>query len=125
MKFTNKKFINPDGRIEWAVTCEFGSLSFWATPVRAESIAVYGDTHYGGVETHYNEKSKPDYLGDGSYHDDCMSNGGKCWHDGTSLWAIEYWIPNVMPMGDDAIWKGLQYYAFKELREGNNNEPKT
>lgn len=115
MKLTRKKFWSPDGRIEWCVTGEYGSLSFWAIAVRPESITSFGETHYGGVESHYNEKSKPSYKGEPDRHD-CAQNGGKCWHDGTSLWASEYWIPRVMPLGDEHIFSTLESYYDERMK---------
>jgi len=118
VKFVRKYFEYPDGRKEWCVTGDFGSLSFWATEVSEQSKSIFGADYYGGVETHYNEKSKPNYLGENSSHDDCICNAGKCWHDGTSLWASEYWIPYVLPRGADAIWKALEFnYSLKAHEE--------
>jgi len=108
-KFIRKYFEYPEGRREWCVTGEFGRLSFWFTPYPEGYEFAHGECGYGGVETHYNEKSKPDYLDENSSHNDCMCNAGKCWHDGTSLWAFEYWIPYVLPMGDKYIWQTLEY----------------
>lgn len=108
IKMHRKYFESPDGRREWAVTGEGGSLSFWCSPVREQSRITYGADYYGGVETHYNELTKPDYL-QGNGRDDCSINSGKCWHDGTSLWASEYWIPYVLPLGDQHIWETLEF----------------
>lgn len=115
LKFTRKKFWYPGGRIEWAVSSEYGSLSFWADPT-----SVGGDNYYGGVESHYNEKSKPEYRTDPD-HVECQINGGKCWHDGTSLWASEYWIPHILPKGDDYIFARLEEFyegCMKPVVEG-------
>lgn len=120
MKFIRKYFEFPSGRREWCVTGEFGSLSFWVTPVRPESVENFGAEYYGGVETHYNEKSKPDYIDDKSGHDDCHANSGKCWHDGTSSWASEYWIPYVLPRGDKSIWETLEFNY--DLKNKDNSE---
>lgn len=116
VKFTRKKFIFPDGRTDWCVTCTHGSISFWFTPFpEGSSPFPYGEKGNGGVETHYNEKSKPEYLGEASFHEQCLQNNGKCWHDGTSLWASEYWIPYVMPNGDEAIWRKLESIALESF----------
>jgi len=121
VKFTRKKFIFPDGRIDWCVTCTHGSISFWFQEM--PEAKIFGDRGYGGVETHYNEKSKPDYLGAGSYHEQCLQNNGKCWHDGTSLWASEYWIPFVMPNGDDVIWAKLESTALESFFKETEDDP--
>lgn len=105
-KLIRKLFIYaPDhGCKEWGISGEFGSISFWIERDSSSSSREF----YGGVEFHYNEKSKPDYMSEGSHHKICMQSGGECWHDGTSLWASEYWIPMILPQGDEAIWKRLE-----------------
>lgn len=51
-----------------------------------------------------------------------MCNAGKCWHDGTSLWASEYWIPYVLPRGDKIIWETIEFnYNLKNRDENNEN----
>lgn len=104
-KFIRKYFQYPSGRREWCVTADFGSLSFWVSGDDKESYGLYG-----GVESHYNEKSKPDYLSEGAFNERCECNAGKCWHDGTSLWASEYWIPSVLPEGQEFIWRMLEHH---------------
>lgn len=111
-----KYFEFPEGRKEWIITGEYGSLSFW---VREQSPFIrekFGDQYFGGVETHYNEKSKPDYLDDNSLHDICHANNDKCWHDGTSLWASEHWIPYILPHGNERIWLELEL-NYKDMLE--------
>jgi len=114
-RLVKKYFEYPEDRKEWCVTGEYGSLCFWVT--------AYKDSHYGGVESHYNEKSRPEYLSEKDpSHDDCHANGGKCWHDGTSLWASEYWIPYILPQGNDGIWRTLQnYYDERIIPEENKH----
>lgn len=100
-----KYFLFSGGRREWAVTGLMGSVSFW---VEKSAMPSHGE-YYGGVECHYNEKSKPDYFdGKEASQERCDFNMGKCWHDGTSLWASEYWIPHILPRGAEAIWQRLE-----------------
>jgi hypothetical protein len=106
-KIIKKYFEMPDGRKEWSVTGELGSISFWVDEMTSEVAKRCGEKFFGGVETHYNKKSKPDYLDIDAHHASCLHNGGECWHDGTSLWASEYWIPHILPLGQDAIWQRL------------------
>jgi hypothetical protein len=122
VKFTRKKFIFPDGRVDWCVSCTHGSISFWFVELSDDKKLSYGEKGYGGVEVHYNEKSKPEYLSEGSYHEQCLQNNGKCWHDGSSLWAIEYWIPYVMPKGDDSIWRKLESTALERFFKEKDDE---
>lgn len=112
-KITKKYFEMPDGRKEWSVTGESGSVSFWVCETVSELSIKWGERFFGGVETHYNKKSKPDYLDKNSHHESCLHNAGECWHDGTSLWASEYWIPHILPLGQDAIWQRL-VQAYRE-----------
>lgn len=45
----------------------------------------------GGIEFHY----RTPYRGrnEPPSHDECWLLKAPCWHDGSSLWASEYWIP--------------------------------
>lgn len=97
--FSRKYFEYPDGRKEWAVSGKLGSLSFWV---------VDDSRRYGGIEYHYNAISRPDYLANTKPHTNCAVNGGFCWHDGSSLWASEWWIPNILPGGNKRIWDTLE-----------------
>lgn len=98
----------PSGRREWGVTGKKGSISFWIV----KSSLDWAEEFYGGVETHYREENRPDYLKDGK-HEFCAHNEGVCYHYGTSLWASEYWIPNVLPFGDSAIWRRLESHYYE------------
>jgi hypothetical protein len=113
-----KYFEFPSGRKEWCVSGEYGSLSFWVQEYSPEWQNQYGEKYYGGIENHYNDKSKPEYLSENSKHMDCNCNGGLCYHDGTSLWASEYWIPYILPLGQDSIWSMLTYHYNGRLKSG-------
>lgn len=111
---TYKKFILKHGsniRTEWAVTSTRGSISFWIGGLENDSR----NDLYGGVEYHYTEESKPAHITDASKVDNCMINGKACWPDGSSLWAIDHWIPNILPLGDEAIWEELEYLVRTKL----------
>jgi len=110
-----KYFEYPDGRQEWCVSGKLGSVSFWVNETGKEWQGGGGERYYGGVEYHYTKESKPKYLGKGSHNKKCDQNNGQCWHDGTSLWASEYWIPIILPMGDDAIWNRLKQQYVEHL----------
>lgn len=107
-KFARKYFESAhDGRKEWAVTSDLGSLSFW--------VSSCDGRQYGGVENHYNAVSRPEYLACTHPHTTCELNGGFCWHDGSSLWASEWWIPNILPGGNELIWQTLERYYEDSL----------
>ena len=76
----------------WAAVGEHGGVEFWF------------DEHdrigkLGGVETHWSH-DPPDYMDGGPHHTDCEVTGGNCWHEGTSLWASEHWIPMYERFGE-------------------------
>lgn len=47
----------------------------------------------GGVESHF--RSPPDYMAERppSHHKCDALGGNPCWHDGSSTWAVEHFIP--------------------------------
>lgn len=47
------------------------------------------------------------------HHNDCSITGGDCWHDGTSLWAREHWLPGMARGGEDWVWRELEL-AYRE-----------
>ena len=108
-------------RREWWVHGKDGAVSFW---VRAVDSPIFGEDLMGGVEYHYKEHNCTetgygDASADKPMFTDCMMNRGKCWSTGTSLWASEYWIPCVLPCGNEAIWEKLEdtYRKRIEIRK--------
>jgi hypothetical protein len=116
IELTRKFTEHPSGRRGWSVVGQWGGLTFWCCPNCEEIQNRWGERHYGGVESHYNAASKPDYLDDLSRHAACEVNGGECWHDGTSLWASEYWIPYILPGGDESIYCELERHYAERMR---------
>ena len=72
----------------------------------------------GGVECHY--RKPPAYMADQApSHETCHAfDGNACWHDGTGLWASEYWIPmwQTMKHAHDEILVMLVEEAIKRDR---------
>ena len=70
-----------------------------------------------GVETHFSKC--PEYMnGRPPSHTDCpYTLTGICWHDGTSLWASEHWVPGFEFGGTDWIWSELEYQHRKRFHE--------
>lgn len=59
-----------------------------------------------GIEVH---SATPLYQSDLEPSDtQCWLIGGKCWHDGTSLWAIEHVLPGLKAGGTDWLWPVLE-----------------
>lgn len=85
------ELVGPDGAIHFAVNM---------------SEEKYGGPT-AGLEFHH-------LSGDGApHHLDCKLTGGRCWHDGTSLYANETLWPEIGPMlrfGDhDGIFALLEH----------------
>lgn len=113
-ELTYKKFITKRGieaRTEWAVTSKLGSVSFWIGSLENDCQRNL----YSGVVYHYTKESKPAWINDDSKVDRCKINSGECWTTGSALWASDHWIPNILPLGDEAIWKELETLVRTEL----------
>lgn len=77
------------GRHDWIVVGARGAIHLHI------SEPPNGDPQYSysaGLETHY--RSPPDYMADQApSHDECWVLHCPCWHDGTSLYAQERYLP--------------------------------
>jgi hypothetical protein len=96
--------------IVWYVVGPAGAVHFHCT--RNEDS--FGERS-GGVEFHYREDTKPGYLNDASHHEDCWILRGACWHDGTSVWASDYWIPMYESLGEQAVMEALVRTYYERL----------
>lgn len=77
-------------RHEWSLVGRYAAISFHVQP-----STEYGDT--AGLEIHYFDP--PEYMKEyPPSHIDCPYTGGRCWHDGTSLYASETLWPMIQPM---------------------------
>jgi len=107
-----------DYETRWIVVNKLGAIDFHCTNTDLEIVAKFGRS--GGVEIHrslpddYQNPDQPDHL-------DCWILGGKCWHDGSSLWASEHWIPMLESNGEEAVWQAL--YA-EHKRQFGSEDPK-
>jgi hypothetical protein len=80
-----------------------GAIEFWH----------HNDDHeISGVEQH----SRTNKFGSFE-RDHCDLLGGKCWHDGTSLWASEYWVPRFKMLGEEWVWEELERTYSKWFAE--------
>jgi hypothetical protein len=95
----------------WIVVGERGAVDFHCSHLSvakriAESTGML-PWRSGGVEYHH--RTPPDYMSDkDASHELCWILGGKCWHDGSSLWASEHWIPLLERSGEEAVWAELE-----------------
>ena len=105
-KYTwSKPFGN--ARHNWELVCKDGGLNFHVTMGGGFGISA-------GLEFHH-------LTGDGAPHRvDCPLTGGRCWHDGTSLYASETLWPHIEPYlktGDhEKIFKILEREARMHFR---------
>jgi hypothetical protein len=93
----------------WMVVGPLGAVDFHCTNMETlrrirDSTGMRDLWRSGGVEYHH--RAAPDYMKEQS-HEHCWILGGPCWHDGTSLWASEHWIPLLEREGEEAIWREL------------------
>ena len=116
MNFSNRvyKWSKPFSNIrhEWSLIGPRAALSFHVT-----LNETYGDT--AGLEVHYFDA--PDYMAeDPPSHIDCSYTGGRCWHEGTSLYATETLWPMIkgyLLYGDhEAIFSILESDLEKRIR---------
>lgn len=60
-----------------------------------------------GVETHY--AAPPEYMRDQPpSQEHCQYLDAPCWHDGTSLWARDRWLPGFRIGGTEWVWTALE-----------------
>src|SRR5438046_10337499 len=102
MKYRNhtytwsKPYGNP--RHRWSLILKEGAIDFHIS-------LVPGYETTAGLEFHHIEGSgAPNHI-------DCPLTGGRCWHDGTSLYAIETLWPIIEPKLERNDHKGI----FKAL----------
>ena len=76
----------------WSAIGSKGAVHLHINDRGVEHEQEYGKRYSGGFECHY--RCPPDYMADDApSHDHCHLLQAPCWHDGTSLWATEHWIP--------------------------------
>lgn len=102
-------------REQWIVKGPHGAIEFWREPVPEEFLDSRDSPYYGGVEKHSAGplSDGPLYEGHDTWdtpsHTDCeLTPDGVCFHDGSSSWASEHFIPLSMLPGCDG-------YIFWEL----------
>lgn len=107
--------IQPWGNALHSYTCvgRWGAVSLHITDLsRMKEAAV---EHSAGLEYH-RRQPLPDNDSPPS-HEKCWLIGGPCWHDGTSLYAQEKYVPMFRQGGDpDHIWRAMmrdadEYFA--------------
>jgi len=95
MKFRNEyKYCSPFGRPKHIWTCvgRHGAVHLHITDMGEAFAKKYGDQYSAGLECHC--RQPPRYMADDApANEKCWLIGGPCWHDGTSLYAQESYVP--------------------------------
>lgn len=72
--------------------------------------------HSAGLEMHY--RNPPAYMGDcAPSHNRCFLLEGPCWHDGTSMYAQERFVPLFLDGDEDAIFSEMIRWVDGRLAE--------
>lgn len=106
-KYRHHKYTwsKPFGNVyhNWAMVGPVGALNFWAHMYPEREISAGIEYHHTALAA-YRPCDAPD-------HTDCPLTGGPCWHDGSSLYAIE----TVWPMVEDYLRVGDHAMIFRHL----------
>ena len=108
-------------RHEWSLVGAQMAVSFHVS-------VLEGHEDTAGLEIHYFHA--PDYMRDNApSHIDCPYTGGRCWHDGTSLYATETLWPlfkTYLAMGDhESIFRALEREIVRRDTHEENEESPT
>lgn len=117
MKYRHHKYTweNPFSSVrhDWRFVGPLGGLNFHVSITEG-----YDDSC--GVEYHHTDACRS-YTNEAPHHVNCPLTGGRCWHDGTSLYASEHVWPVVQTMlrkGDHAaIFRYLERIADEHFEQ--------
>lgn len=101
-EITEHRITKAERRTSFAVIGIKGAIEFWFTDYQGQK--------YGGVEQHNREPE--DYQKENDPREYCDLLSGKCWHDGSSLYAKEYFIPLYENVGEMAVFRKLEAEYF-------------
>lgn len=109
----------PSTVVKYELTKPFGKARHtWTCIGRHAALHLHISGPYGsdgeprwsaGLETHY--RQPPDHMAnDAPSHEECWLIGGPCWHDGTSLYAEERYLPRWLdnPHDHDGMFRRLE-----------------
>jgi hypothetical protein len=93
---------------DYILQTEYGAINFW----------VYTDDKTCGLEFHYLKRPSSMEEGTAPSHYDCPYVHANCWHDGSSLWAME----NILPYyGDNEAIFNILETMVERLKDESNN----
>lgn len=117
MKYTKEWWIS-EWTHTWAIVGAEISVHLNIRPFKGMNNVL---THSGGVEAHF-RKPPPYRKGEAPDYIDCPYNNGLCWHDGTSSYASDVFIPMFLRKADDEeIFSELIRHA-EQLLEGGDED---
>ncbi len=93
----------------WSMVGAKGAVHLHISDLGEQFEQDHGRRYTGGIETHW--RSPPDYMQDQPpSQDECWLLHCPCWHDGSSLQVIEFWIPRWLaaPNDHDAMFALLE-----------------
>lgn len=93
-------------RHDWFVIGARGAVHLWITESPPGDLR---HTYSAGLEMHY--RSPPNYMADmAPSQDQCWVLKCPCWHDGSSLYAVERYLPiwKADPHNHDKMFQILQ-----------------
>lgn len=99
-----------DLRHSFAVIGPKGAVEFW---FHTDDMECSGfEKHSRTGAGHWDSDTTPSHPSCG------LLDGQPCWHDGTSLWASEYWVPGYEAAGEDWVWNRLERAYAEQFHEG-------
>lgn len=105
-------------RHNWSLIGPDGAINFHATVTPSYGASCGLEIHRISPVGHQ--------VGDAPSHLDCELTGGRCWHDGTSLYAQEQvwpYVESYLRTGDhDAIFRYLESEANSQFGYAELNE---
>ncbi len=107
--------LNRDYRHKYEMFFRYGHLTHvWSVEIAAGAVHLYisdygekrekhfVDRYSGGVQYHW--RYPPEHRPNAApQHHDCPYTHGVCWHDGTSTYATEHYIPMIEHMPIDSV----------------------
>ncbi len=100
----------------WLIECAQGAVHLHITDLGEK---CEHDRYSGGIETHY--RKPPDHMAtDSPSQNQCWIFGGSpCWHDGSSLYASEHFVPmwEMDKHDHDGMFNALIVHMHNQFHE--------
>jgi hypothetical protein len=111
-KFT-KTWSLDDWEYRWEILGAHGGAHLSIRPYKTSSGVV---EHSAGLEMHY--RRPPKYMGDcAPSYARCFLLEAPCWHDGTSMYAQDFFVPLFLARAEDLIFSGMIHWCDERLKD--------